>query len=89
MKRHLFLLFLILSCLCVHSQDGVRQHVLTDCPTLEDVGEEVDCDLFTLDGRHLGHIQGMEDLKRGGYTSGIYLLKAIRDGKCVTKIIKI
>ena len=89
MKRNLCLLFLILSCLCVHSQDGVRQHVLTDCPTLEDVGEEADCDLFTLDGRHLGHIQGMEDLKRGGYTSGIYLLKYFVDGECVTKKIRL
>ncbi len=66
-----------------------RQHILTDCPTLEDVGEEVDCDLFTLDGRHLGHIQGMEDLKRGGYTSGIYLLKYFVDGECVTKKIRL
>nr|MCR4919802.1 hypothetical protein [Prevotella sp.] len=64
-----------------------RAFTSIDSPTGSIVEEGYD--VFTVDGKHLGHVQNVYDLKQGGYALGIYLLKAIRDGKCVTKIIKI
>ena len=46
-------------------------------------------DVFSVDGKHLGHVQNVYDLKQEGYASGFYLLKYFRDGKCVTKKIKL
>lgn len=61
----------------------------SDILTVSNIGTEFGYDIFTIDGKLLGRVQSLDELKQGGYAPGIYLLKIIRDGKCVTKKIRL